>query len=245
MTLAIIGGSGLAELGLGRLLQVQQVMTPFAEQAVSVSEYEVDSQRVLFLPRHGAQHTVPPHLINYRANIWALQQCGANAVLAINAVGGITAGMTTGVLVIPEQVIDYSSGRAHTFVDSLTTLDQHIDFTYPYDAGLRALLQKAAKRLTLDYRNGGIYGCTQGPRLETAAEIARLRRDGCDIVGMTGMPEAGLARELGLRYACLAFVVNRAAGVDVCPISVGEMRAVMTASAATIRQVLFQAITAV
>jgi 5'-methylthioinosine phosphorylase len=236
--LAIIGGSGLYQLGLGDVVATHRVSTPYQEPPVEVAEERVGDNHVLFLPRHGQQHTLAPHQINYRANVWALKQLGATDVVAVNAVGGITAGMTAGRLAIPNQLIDYTWGREHTFCTGDHSLDRHVDFTNPYDAALQQRLSRSAKRLGVDFAQGVVYGCTQGPRLETAAEIRRLQRDGCDVVGMTGMPEAGLARELGLRYACLALVVNRAAGVGDGAVSIDDMRIVLRDGARTVRDVL-------
>lgn len=240
--LAIIGGSGLYSLELGNFTQLHQVTTPFADTPVQVTEELTSAGPVLFLPRHGARHSVPPHLINYRANLWALHALGATTVVAINAVGGITDHMTDGALVLPDQLIDYSWGREHTFFSGEHALDKHVDFTVPYDQALCAVLARSALALGITCHSGGVYGCTQGPRLESAAEIQRLRRDGCDIVGMTGMPEAGLARELGLRYASLALVVNRAAGLQAGTISMQQLQQTLNAGISQVRSVLAQAL---
>ncbi|VTM09395.1 5'-methylthioadenosine phosphorylase [Pseudomonas aeruginosa] len=179
---------------------------------------------MLFLARHGHPHRFPPHQVNYRANLWALKQAGAEAVIAVNAVGGIHAAMGTGHLCVPHQLIDYTSGREHTYFAGDIEQVTHIDFSHPYDEPLRQRLIEALRALGLEHSSHGVYACTQGPRLETVAEIARLERDGNDIVGMTGMPEAALARELDLPYACLALVVNPAAGKSVGIITMAENR---------------------
>lgn len=238
--LAIIGGSGLYSLGLGELVTTHHVITPFATGTVEVIEEHVNGKRVLFLPRHGKLHTLAPHQINYRANLWALHQLGATGVIAVNAVGGISPGMTAGRLVIPNQLIDYSWGREHTYFTGEHSLDRHVDFTDPYDTVLALQLARSAKRMGFDFATGCVYACTQGPRLETAAEVRRLLRDGCDIVGMTGMPEAGLARELGVPYACLALVVNRAAGMGDGHISIAAMQQVLQQGTVIVRSVLRQ-----
>ncbi len=155
---------------------------------------------------------MPPHRINYRANLWALRACGAERVLGLAAVGGITARFEPEVLAVPDQIIDYTYGRAHTLYEGDSGDLEHVDLTAPYCERLRRALISACASSGQAVVDEGVYGATQGPRLETAAEILRLERDGCDMVGMTGMPEAALARELGLRYASLAFVVNWAAG---------------------------------
>lgn len=236
--LAVIGGSGFYQLGLGPQTAVHRVATPYG--GVEVSEEPTSAGRVLFLPRHGSGHTIAPHRINYRANVWALHSLAAPAVIAINAVGGITPGMIAGRFVVPDQLIDYSWGREHTFFDGSHDLNHHVDFTHPFDAALSQLLARSATACNVEFRHGGVYGCTQGPRLETAAEIRRMQRDGCDIVGMTGMPEAGLAREMGLRYAMLALVVNRAAGVGDGVVTIEAMREVLLQGGDTIRRILSQ-----
>ena len=236
--LAVIGGSGLYRLGLGPLTTTQQVSTPFAAEPVCVIEEQAPAGLVRFLPRHGAGHTIAPHRINYRANIWALKTLGVTHIIAINAVGGITPGMVAGRLVIPDQLIDYTFGREHTFFTAEHSLAHHSDFTNPFDQPLMERLATSIKRTKMEYRLGGVYGCTQGPRLETAAEIRRMQRDGCDIVGMTGMPEAALAREVGLHYAMLALVVNRAAGLGSPEISLADIKAVLEQGVDGIRQVL-------
>jgi 5'-methylthioinosine phosphorylase len=169
-------------------------------------------RRVAFLARHGEGHSLPPHRVNYRANLRRLHDLGARRVLAINTVGGIADQYGPRVLGCPDQLIDYTWGRIGTICDEAGTDVLHVDFTEPYTASLRRALLGAAARAGVPLVDGGCYGATQGPRLETRAEIARMRRDGCDLVGMTGMPEAALAREMGLDYACLAVVANWAAG---------------------------------
>lgn len=223
--LGIIGGTGLAEpnqFGWGELQRQKNVETPFDVDCnipVSVEHWRFGTEEVLFLPRHGFKHSVPPHQINYRANIWALKHLGVTQIIAINAVGGITSTLKPGTFIVPHQLIDYTSNREMTFFDELSGNVNHVDFTEPYTESLRSLILNAAR--DVNSKSGpkasivsqGCYACTQGPRLETAAEIKRLAADGCDIVGMTGMPEASLAREAELDYACFAFVVNLAAGV--------------------------------
>jgi 5'-methylthioadenosine phosphorylase len=167
---------------------------------------------VVFLARHGYGHTIVPHEVNYRANLWALKDAGVAQVVSVASVGGIPARLAPGSLVVPHQVIDYTWGRAATFFEGPGVAVNHIDFTEPYASGLRTRILKAAADCKEALVDGGVYAATQGPRLETAAEITRLERDGADIVGMTGMPEASLARELGLHYAAIAVVANYAAG---------------------------------
>ncbi len=211
--IAIIGGSGLTRLKNLEITRREVIRTPYGEPSAPLVYGRLGGVEVLFLPRHGPGHTIPPHDINYRANIWAIRQAGATQVIAVNAVGGITPGyLEPGTLVIPDQVIDYTWGRAHTFFGSEYRRVTHVDFTEPYCERLRMSLIHAARHCGLEILARGTYGATQGPRFESAAEIRRLERDGCDIVGMTGMPEAGLARELDLCYASVAVVVNPAAG---------------------------------
>lgn len=237
-TLAIIGGSGLTELnGLSRGEEIS-LDTPYGSPSAPVVRGRYAGREVLFLARHGRPHRIPPHQINYRANLWALQEAGADAVIAVNAVGGIHAAMGTGHFCVPDQLIDYSWGRVQTFFEGDLEQVSHIDFTEPYAADLRARLIQALQAEGCSFSTSGVYACTQGPRLETAAEILRLQRDGCDIVGMTGMPEAALARELGLPYACLALVVNPAAGKAAGPISMAEMELAMHAGMSQARNVL-------
>lgn len=209
---AIIGGTGLTELSGLVLREIRAIETPYGLPSADIVCGEFAGREVLFLARHGHPHRIAPHQVNYRANLWALRHAGAQSVIAVNAVGGIHAAMDTGHFCVPHQIIDYSYGREHTFFAGDLDHVTHIDFTHPYDAQLRERLIAALQAQGCAFSDHGVYGCTQGPRLETAAEIARMERDGCDIVGMTGMPEAALARELQLPYACLALVVNPAAG---------------------------------
>lgn len=210
--LAIIGGTGV--YALAELADVATIErdTPYGAPSGPIRAGTLAGRRVAFLARHGEGHGVPPHRINYRANLAALQQAGARRVLALNTVGGISGDYPPGALGCPDQLIDYTWGRISTLCEEPGTEVVHIDFGDPYTPALRRALLAAAARAGVSVVDGGCYGATQGPRLETKAEIARMRRDGCDLVGMTGMPEAGLARELGLDYACLAIVANWAAG---------------------------------
>lgn len=210
--LAIIGGTGLYAFPGLDAVERHRVDTPFGPPSGDIVSGSYAGKRLAFLARHGESHSVAPHRVNYRANLWALHQLGARRVIGVNAVGGIRDDMGPRVAVVPDQIIDYTHGRLSSFCDVEGAKVEHIDFSWPYSADLRADLIAAAARAGIDVVDGGCYGATQGPRLETVAEITRMRRDGCDLVGMTGMPEAALARELGLRYACLALVANWAAG---------------------------------
>ena len=210
--LAIIGGSGLDRCPALESTRQITVATPYGEPSAPLVLGRLNKRDIVFLARHGAQHHLPPHKINYRANLWALQAQGVEAVIAIATVGGIGSSFDAGTLAIPDQILDYTWGRASTYFDGDYGLVKHIDFTQPYCETLRARLARAAQRIGQPIHTGGTYAATQGPRLESAAEITRLARDGADVVGMTGMPEAALARELALCYATLAVVVNAAAG---------------------------------
>lgn len=240
--LAIIGGSGLYSLGedfhLGDQLSQQ---TPYGETSAAPLLGSWQDVELVFLPRHGEGHSLPPHAVNYRANLWALKQAGVNKLIAVNAVGGIGAEMAPRSLAVPRQLIDYSSGREHSFFDGRDGKVQHVDFSEPYSAGLRERLLRAGEQLGLSLLDTGTYGCTNGPRFETAAEIERMRRDGCSMVGMTGMPEAGLARELDIEYACVAMSVNWAAGVAQGEISMAEIMANLEHGVAALRPLLLAA----
>lgn len=211
-TCAVIGGSGVSTLSGLEGVNEQVVHTPYGTTSASLRQGEMAGTSVVFLPRHGSEHTIAPHRINYRANLWALKHVGITRVLAINAVGGIRADVRPGELLIPDQIIDYTWSRKHTFFENENAAVVHVDFTDPYSRELREVLTKAGDIGGIALWNGGTYGVTQGPRLESAAEISRMEQDGCDVVGMTGMPEAGLARELALEYAAITVVVNHAAG---------------------------------
>lgn len=210
--LAIIGGTGLYKLAALRDEQAFEGDTVYGQPSGPVRVGSIAGRRVAFLARHGEGHSVPPHLVNYRANLQRLADLGATRVLAINAVGGITERFGPRVIAVPDQLIDYTWGRISTICEEPGTPVLHVDFGDPYTGSLRQLVLAAARSAEVALVDGGCYGATQGPRLETRAEIARMRRDGCDLVGMTGMPEAVLAREMGLDYACLALVANWAAG---------------------------------
>lgn len=210
--LAIIGGTGLDQLGDLKITHRQVIRTPYGEPSGALTFGTINQHEVMFLARHGYGHTIPPHEVNYRANLWALYEQGAKRVISVASVGGIRADLVPGSLVVPDQVIDYTYGRAFTYFEGRDRPVTHIDFTHPYTPELRKQILDAAVLAKEKCLDGGVYAATQGPRLETAAEIDRLERDGADMVGMTGMPEAALARELGLSYATIAVVVNYAAG---------------------------------
>lgn len=236
--LAIIGGTGVEQLDGLEVVNEHRVETPYGAPSRSIQEGRLGDIPLFFLQRHGSPGAIPPHLINYRANVWALQSLGAGAIVAINAVGGISDSMQTGRLLIPDQVIDYTWGREHTFDDGSSGSVMHIDFTEPYDRELRLDLLAAASSARIPHEPSGVQGVMQGPRLETAAEIQRMARDGCDVVGMTGMPEASLARELEVPYASVCMVVNPAAGLGDLPLTITMMKKILEREAAVVRQLL-------
>ena len=237
--LAVIGGSGLYNFpGLENPVR-RAVETPYGAASGELVIGDFAGKRVAFLARHGESHTLPPHRVNYRANLWALHSLGARRVIGVNAVGGIRADMGPRVIVLPDQLIDYTHGRLTSYCDADGAEVKHIDFSAPYTESLRQSLLAGARAAGIAVIDGGCYGATQGPRLETRAEIARMKRDGCDLVGMTGMPEAALARELALDYACLALVANFAAGCgDEAEISIEEIFAHLAAATAAVPPII-------
>jgi 5'-methylthioinosine phosphorylase len=236
--LAIIGGTGISNFdGLERVNE-HNPQTAYGEPSRPIQEGRLGDNSVFFLQRHGSPKTIPPHLINYRANLAALKSLGVSDIVAINAVGGISPGMQPGRLVFPDQIIDYTWGREHTVDEGSLGELMHIDFTAPYDLQLRKGLLAVARSLDIAHEPCAVHGVTQGPRLESAAEIKRLATDGCDVVGMTGMPEASLAKELGMGYACICMVVNPAAGLGDLPITLDMMREILAREAAVVSALL-------
>jgi len=221
--LAIIGGTGLTQLDGLKLLKSERLETPYGMPSAEFITGEFNQKPVIFLARHGNPHTIAPHKINYRANIWGLKQLGVEDIVAVAAVGGITGQMAPAHIAIPDQIIDYSYSRKHTFFDDTNHPVTHIDFTHPYNLALRAALIAAAGQAQITISTSATYGCTQGPRLESIAEIRRMERDGCDIVGMTAMPEAALAKELGINYASISVIANWAAGKSEGEITMAEI----------------------
>ncbi|MGZ8186555.1 MAG: S-methyl-5'-thioinosine phosphorylase [Methylobacter sp.] len=221
--LAIIGGTGLTRINDLRIIKRDRLATPYGAPSAEFITGELNGRKVIFLARHGNPHTLAPHKINYQANIWGLKQLGVEQIIAVAAVGGITHEMAPAHIAIPDQIIDYSYGRMHTFFDDENDTVTHIDFTYPYSQKLRSRLITAAAKANIKISPLGTYGSTQGPRLDTAAEIKRMERDGCDLVGMTGMPEAALAKELGMDYAAISVIANWAAGKTAGEITMAEI----------------------
>jgi len=211
--LAIIGGSGLTQLANLDVTRREVARTPYGDTSGALTFGCIGDREVVFIARHGYGHTIPPHLVNYRANIWALAKvANATQIVSVASVGGIRSDLAPGAVVVPHQIIDYTYGRNNSFFEGGDSQVVHVDFTHPYDAKLRANLLQSAQRCGEKVFDRAIYAATQGPRLETAAEIDRLERDGADVAGMTGMPEAVLAREMDVPYATICVVANWAAG---------------------------------
>lgn len=242
--LGIIGGTGLTQLANLNIIRRQIIRTPYGEPSAPMLFGELGGHEVIFLPRHGGGHTIPPHAINYRANIWALHNEGIKCILAVATVGAIDPQLNPGAIALPNQLIDYTHGRKQTFFDGIEMPIKHADFTEPYSAKMRAVIKKAARQAGEPLFDGGVYAAVQGPRLETAAEINRLERDGATMVGMTGMPEAILARELDIEYAAICPVANHAAGRGDSKhkINYEEIRIALNSTMLRIRHLLEQAV---
>ena len=237
-TVGLIGGTGLENWDF--VEDSLQLETPFGSTSGRIGVFAFQEARLLFLPRHGQAHTLSPHKVNYRANLFALRQAGAEVVIAVNAVGGITSKFAPGTLVVPSQLVDYTWGRAHSFSDDPDFPLNHFDFTEPFSAGLRQELLQAGRAAGLDVVDGACVAVTQGPRLETAAEIERLKADGADLVGMTNMPEAALAREISLEYASISVVSNWAAGISKKSITMTDIDNTLANAMQSIRLLLLQ-----
>ena len=210
--LGLIGGTGLNKIKDLVVDSEENIDTPFGAMSSPIAICHLGNKKLAFIPRHGKEHSIPPHKINYRANIWGLNHLTVNEIISVATVGSIKNGITEGMLVIPDQIIDYTYDREHTFFDGTDGDVKHVDFTYPFDQELRQRLLLASKKSEATTFEGGVYAAVQGPRLESAAEIDRMEKDGVTIVGMTGMPEAALARELSISYASLCPIANQAAG---------------------------------
>lgn len=240
-TIAVIGGTGLNQYPGLKVRSTKSVRTPYGSPSAPLIHGRVHGTDVVFLPRHGAGHTLPPHKINYRANLWALHKAGVRKIIAIAAVGGIARSFPPAAVAVPHDLVDYTWGREHSYSDGSGKAVLHADFSEPYSATVRRVLLAAATRAKIKVVRRGVMGVTQGPRLESPAEIQRLRSDGCTMVGMTGMPEAALARELGLEYASLAVSVNWAAGLGSGDIH-SEIEACIAAGMAKVRAILAEAL---
>ncbi len=243
--IGIIGGTALKAYEKLENAYEDRVSTPYGDPSSAIVFGTVNDVEVVYLNRHDFGHSIAPHLINYRANLWAMKQLDVTDIVSVCAVGGITEHMSPSTIVIPDQIIDYTSGREHTF-GSEQELVHHFDFTWPYDEGVRTALNKSAVSLNLPIVSNGTYAAVQGPRLETAAEIRKLETDGCDVVGMTGMPETALARELELSYAAVAVVVNWAAGKGIQKtISMSEIETHIKTGMSSIHELLDKALPAI
>jgi 5'-methylthioadenosine phosphorylase len=238
--LAIIGGRGLAQLANLEIMHRQVMRTPYGEPSGAFLFGTLNQHEVIFLARHGYGHTIPPHLVNYRANLWALREQGISEIVSVATVGGIRADLKPGVIVVPDQIIDYTHGRDSTFFETRDVPYSNADFTLPYCAELRSRILRSAQMADQPCMDGGVYAATQGPRLDSIAEINRYERDGADMVGMTGMPEAALAKELELSYAAIAVVANYAGGRgdSVNGINIEKVNATTSASTHRVRSIL-------
>jgi 5'-methylthioadenosine phosphorylase len=230
--LAIIGGRGLTQLANLKITHQQVMRTPYGEPSGAFMFGTLDQHDVIFLARHGYGHTIPPHLVNYRANLWVLRELGASRIVSVATVGGIRADLKPGVIVVPDQIIDYTHGRDATFFDNRDRPFSNADFTFPYSAAMRSQILLSARHAKQSCVDGGVYAATQGPRLDSIAEINRYERDGANMVGMTGMPETALAKELELDYATIAVVANYAAGRGDSSVGINIESVNATASAA-------------
>lgn len=236
--LGLIGGTGLRDFG--QAVGLHDIGGLYGKPSARPAEYHIGQSQVFFLPRHGVHHETPPHAVNYRANIDAFRQLGVSGVIAVNAVGGVSAPFQPGTLCLPDQLIDYTWGREHTFSMNASDELQHVEFAGPFDGRVRSGLRKAAAEAGVDVIDGGCVGVSQGPRLETAAEISKFKRDGCDMVGMTTMPEAGLAREAGLDYASLCIIANWGAGLEKEPVTMAAIEATLAHAMLDVRKLLGQ-----
>ena len=238
--LAVIGGSSLSQLAGLDVSHREVLRTPYGEPSGAITFGQMFGRPMAFLGRNGYGHTILPHEVNYRANLWALHERGALGIISVASVGSIRADLKPGDVVIPHQIIDYTWGRKSTYFEGLDRGVTHVDFTEPYDANLRKQLIEAAREVGVPMSDSAVYAVTQGPRLETAAEIDRLERDGADVVGMTAMPEAALARELGVPYASIGVVANHAAGRGASrhSISFESIQAVLEGSMGGVRNII-------
>jgi 5'-methylthioinosine phosphorylase len=244
--LAVIGGSGLSQLASLEVTERKAVRTPYGEPSGALTFGRIRGKALVFLARHGYGHTVAPHEVNYRANVWALREAGVEGIVSVASVGGIRRDIAPGALLVPDQIIDYTWGRRATYFEGAGATVTHVDFTEPYTGALRARILAAARACGEPILDGSTYAATQGPRLESAAEINRLERDGADIVGMTGMPEAALARELALPYAAIAVSANYAAGREESEhaVPMERIEAVLAEAMGRVRRIIEQLVAA-
>lgn len=234
----LIGGTGLDHFG--KAVRSHDIESSFGIPSARFAEFHIGQSQVFFLPRHGKQHEFPPHAVNYRANLDAFRKLEVEGIIAVNAVGGITPTHPPGALSLPDQLIDYTWGREHTFSMLAGDELQHVEFANPFDGQLRLGLLNAAATADVEVVNKGCVGVSQGPRLETAAEIRRFGQDGCDLIGMTTMPEAALAREAGLDYACISVTSNWAAGLEAKPVTMAAIESTLESAMFMVRKLLAQ-----
>lgn len=234
--LGLIGGTGLDHFG--KAVMSHDIDTPYGQPSAGLAEYRIGESQVFFLPRHGQCHEIPPHAVNYRANVDAFRQVKVEGIIAVNAVGGISSSCHPGALSVPDQLIDYTWGRAHTFSMSAGDALVHTEFARPFDGRVRRCLLRTAAEAGIAIVDGGCVAVSQGPRLETAAEIRKFKQDGCDLVGMTSMPEASLAREAGLDYASLCITANWAAGLEQQPVTMAAIEATLALAMINVRKLL-------
>lgn len=232
----VIGGTGVYDPTWLEGTSPRIEPTPYGDASVTVGQ--TGGRRVIFLNRHGAGHSVPPHRVNYRANLWALARMGVRYVVATTAVGSLRPAIAPGSLVFCDQFLDFTKSRVMTFYDGDHTGVVHTDMTAPYCAGARGVLAAAAERLAVRALPAGTYVATEGPRFESAAEVRALGLLGGDVVGMTGVPEVVLARELGLCYATVSIVTNLGAGLSASPLTHGEVLGLMDEMAGTVQRLL-------
>lgn len=235
--IGLIGGSGLYDIQGFVLKQKKSITTPFGKPSDQYLIGKIGKTDIVFLPRHGKKHNIPPHMINYRANIWGFRKLGVDRIISISAVGGIRKGLRPGDIVVLDQTMDMTRNRKSTFYDGKGGV-VHIDFTEPYCPELRRIILKAGKDAGVPVKNGGNYVAVEGPRLETASEIKSFKLLGGDVVGMTGMPEASLAREVAICYTGISVVANYAAGISKTKLTVPEVMKVMHASTETLKRLL-------
>lgn len=238
--LAIIGGSGVYNPYMLERAREVRVETPYGMITPLVGEY--NGEEVAFLPRHGADHSVPPHRVNYRANIWGLRSLGVDRIIATTAVGSMNPQMVPGDCVIIDQFIDFTKDRPHTFYEGGEFGVVHVDYTEPYCPEVRKILLEAAESLGMKAHDRGTYVCTEGPRFETPAEIRMFAMLGGDLVGMTNVPEVVLAREVGICYATISMVTNFAAGISSGPLTHEEVLTIMKENTENLRRMLLKAL---
>ncbi|NOX21441.1 MAG: S-methyl-5'-thioadenosine phosphorylase [Nitrospirae bacterium] len=240
--IGLIGGSGLYEIKGLRSIEEVEVKTPYGSPSDRIKIAEIDDIKIAFLPRHSHKHNIPPHRVNYRANLWAFKELGVERIIAVNAVGGINSTYRPGDIVIPDQILDFSRSRASTFYDNEDVV--HVDFTYPFCPEMRNTISDETLLQQYKLKINGTYVCTEGPRLETAAEIRFFATAGGDMVGMTGMPEAILARELELCYLMIAVITNYAAGISKEKLTTTEVLETMKGTTEKVKDLIVQAIQA-